>query len=348
MITTAKVNCAFTCHTEGRFPLPDDCGQFVDCFVGPDGKMISRERDCVGYPYSPDKKRCVGHHEMPNCQPKAFDNTKSPHVPGLDFHCVDPDVKGACEHCYVGINCIDGNAHVKFCTNFDESCTDDVVFAGHCIPNEHDSIVMEDCIPLGMKRYIDYFNVTYYHICDQNAQFRETYTCPAGEYFNEGTNKCEEETPPPDCTSESNGPVVNPDNCQHYYNCLPDGTLLTGNCKTGEYFEEANKMCKPSCEIKADLELGTTFEACPNPDGGTYYDRNPEDCAIYYLCIGTTDIEQRCPDGTYFDIDQKVCVSGPLPDECQPQYDYTQCPGYDSVPDTCPTTPEPTAPPSSG
>ncbi|KAK4302375.1 hypothetical protein Pmani_025526 [Petrolisthes manimaculis] len=291
--------------------------------------MISRERDCVGYPYSPDKKRCVGHHEMPNCQPKAFDNTKSPHVPGLDFHCVDPDVKGACEHCYVGINCIEGKAYVNLCTNFDDSCTDDV-FVGYCIPKAQAQAI-EACKPLGINIYIDYFNVTYYHICDQNAQFRETYTCPAGKYFNEDTNKCEEETPPPDCTSESNGPVINPDNCQHYYNCLPDGTLLTGNCDTGDYFyQEDTQTCKLSCEIKAKLEGGTTFDACTDPNVGNY-DSNPEECTIYYLCIGGDAIERTCPDGTYFDPLVNNCVSGPLPDECQPQYDYTQCPGYNSV-----------------
>ncbi|KAK3854690.1 hypothetical protein Pcinc_038853 [Petrolisthes cinctipes] len=321
---------AFTCHTEGRFPLPDDCGKFVDCLVGPDGKMISRERDCVGYPFSPDKKRCVGHQEMPNCQPKAFDDTKSPHVPGLDFHCVDPAVKGACEHCYIGINCIDGNAHVNLCTDFDDSCADEV-FEGHCIPNTVIPPAKEACIPIGIKKYIDYFNVTYYHACDENARFRQTYTCTAGTYFNEDTKECEEETPPPECNSGSNGPVVNPDNCQHYYNCLPDGTLLIGNCETEQYFYEATQECVASCQIK-ELEGNDTFVPC---SGEGDYDRNPGDCTIYYLCIGN-GIEQKCPEGAYFDIDQERCVSGPLPDECQPQFDYTQCPGYDSVV-ACPT-----------
>ncbi|KAK4328989.1 hypothetical protein Pmani_000625 [Petrolisthes manimaculis] len=296
--------------------------------------MVSREKDCFGFPFSPSLKRCVSHEEMPQCQPKPVKRNRLMQIPDLDYLCVDHAVLGGCYHCYAGYICISHKAYVELCTTQDSSCSDSVPFLGSCLP-QLNSFTQNACVCDSVKLYKDLYNENFYHYCDPNSASakRETYQCPAGEIFNDITEDCEPPTvhttpaPPTPPTCTSTGTYVNPSNCQYYYTCLPGGTIRTGRCEDGEFYSEVDNACLTNCTL-AKPEI-TAEQKCPDSSPGKYEDAR--DCQLYYNCLGLGNVYSNatCPGTTHFDDALRTCVAGPLPADCKP-FQYSACPGYDA------------------
>ncbi|KAK4302377.1 hypothetical protein Pmani_025528 [Petrolisthes manimaculis] len=284
-----------------------------------------------------------------NHHPKAistYDNIESLqgiHLPSLDYLCENPDVKGGCEHCYFGYNCIDGEAYANVCKVLEESCTDDRLSAGDCIPNGAPN-AKNNCKPNAARVYADHFTYSFYHYCNTYFGIQETYICQNNTYFHEATGTCESIPPTLECNTSTVGiytvstSIVNPSDCQQYYTCLSGGETDLNTCPNDDhYFNEDGNMCEPSCKVKTETEKRINYKLCAS--GSMEYDRDPFDCNVYYLCQDTP-IQIKCLEGDYFDVDVNKCVSGPLPLECT-LFNYSLCPGYDLIVTPCPT--EPTA-----
>ncbi|KAK3854689.1 hypothetical protein Pcinc_038852 [Petrolisthes cinctipes] len=276
--------------------------------------------------------------------PKAtspYDNNESLkgiHIPELDYLCVNPDVKGGCEHCYFGYNCIDGEAYVNVCKVLEESCTDDRLSTGDCVPNGAPN-AKEDCKPNAARVYADYFNNSFFHYCNTYFAIQETYMCQNETYFHEATGTCESIPPTLECKTPigiytTNTSIVNPSNCHQYYTCLPGDEIELNTCPNDDhYFNEDGNMCDPSCKVKTETENRISYQLCASESMEN--DRDPFDCNVYYLCLDIP-IQQKCLYGDYFDVDVNKCVSGPLPPECT-LFNYSLCPGYDQIEIPCPS-----------
>ncbi|XP_053628702.2 uncharacterized protein [Cherax quadricarinatus] len=317
------------CETPGRFPHPEDCGSYVHCIPGVDGQLTARVKHCFGFPYSPNERRCVSHDQQPGCTTIGLKD-KVP-VPVLQFLCEEGKPNAGCYNCKTAYECINGIPYVDICADT-EACTDNINFGGGaCLPY----LLVEvygscECENTGLMA--DSYNETFYIYCDVTTDHTtmDLYQCDNGKLFSSTSLTCEEPQPPvvpdiPPCDG-STDTRVNPNDCSYSYTCLPDNSTRVSQCGSNEYFDQDLDSCESACSF-----VTTTLsraEKCSQVG----YNPDPTDCTKYYVCL-TQYAEpykhETCPLG-YFDPSEKICVTGPLPNDCIP-FDYSQCPGYDKL-----------------
>lgn len=107
--------------------------------------------------------------------------------------------------------------------------------------------------------------------------------------------------------------------CTRFYQCI-DGSAIEMSCPIGQWWnvnycdENENVECNVSTE-----EPPTTTEEptppnpqdkwCPSSDHPDYpiYVRHLSSCSKYYVCAGGKVIEQRCPEGQWYNSQQNMC-----------------------------------------
>nr|XP_017008079.2 LOW QUALITY PROTEIN: chitin-binding domain protein cbd-1 [Drosophila takahashii] len=122
-------------------------------------------------------------------------------------------------------------------------------------------------------------------------------TCPDGEYFNATEKQCLLDTCGVcvNCTEGSKkGDLTD---CAKFQVCV-NGKYVSQSCGTGYYWNATAKECA--------LDEGQCNGPPPCTDGDLQKD--PTDCAGYLACSNGNWVSKQCPEGSYWNIDWKICV----------------------------------------
>nr|AQZ26771.1 chitinase 3 [Tigriopus japonicus] len=143
-------------------------------------------------------------------------------------------------------------------------------------------------------------------------------------------------TPPPNEICDGTpGLKPDPENCHHYYSCVPQNGewgLIPGDCGENLAFDPISQACAwpdqvpgcsegtaPTSPPGGDTTPGNPDETTlgPNPDeslceGSEGFHRDPKDCSIYYQCVLNEAghfqvIPGHCADGLFFDMESFTC-----------------------------------------
>ncbi|XP_045131011.1 uncharacterized protein LOC123516056 isoform X2 [Portunus trituberculatus] len=312
------------CRREGRFPHPENCAHYVDCFRNARDVLVAREGHCHGYPYSPEKRRCVDHSEKPDCVTKEVRNS----FRASDFNglCAGNEFAAGCVNCKMTFSCIKGNATIGACDS-KTVCDNTNPDFGYsvCLPPASISDDKCSCKKVGLVK--DHHNPAYFHYCAASGALPEIFACEDDKEFNELNQACEvnpgQPTIPP-CNGKI-GTFVNPNDCSWSYTCLPGDMVRTTSCGTDEYFQDG--ACKKKCLFGAPTQI----QPC-TASGFFIY---PGDCTKFLFCpssSGSSEVKE-CPDGLFYNDDDKRCTDATLPKRCESLggFDYLSCPGHDDV-----------------
>ncbi|XP_060656287.1 peritrophin-48-like [Drosophila nasuta] len=96
-------------------------------------------------------------------------------------------------------------------------------------------------------------------------------------------------------------------NCKQWYSCSSNGTLSTGDCASSAFIVQTG-----SCGYDTDAGACDRIVEAATPSSctssGTKAPSNTT-CGTWYLCNGSTYVEQICPTGTYYDVGTEACVT---------------------------------------
>ncbi|EDW67440.2 multiple epidermal growth factor-like domains protein 10 [Drosophila virilis] len=141
--------------------------------------------------------------------------------------------------------------------------------------------------------------------------------CPNGSYFDATYEVCVIDVNGV-CASASgkcseDQIEVNPGNSCGYLRCI-NGSLKEEQCNIGSYFNASLSIC----EIDENGICSTFPGNCSEGE----LQKDPEDCAGYLKCINGSLFEEKCSNGSFFNITLKICqidengVCTPAPEKC--------------------------------
>ncbi|XP_063859537.1 uncharacterized protein LOC135100498 [Scylla paramamosain] len=188
-VMTAVNGGTLECRREGRFPHPENCASYVDCFRNADDVLVAREGHCHGYPYSPEKRRCVDHSEKPDCVTKGIRN--SFRASDFNYLCAQDESGAGCVNCKITFSCINGNATINTC-DASSVCDDTQEVFGYSVCLPPLSLGIKDkcsCKKVGLVK--DPYDAAYFHYCGSNGAIPEIIPCEADKEFSEETQTCE-------------------------------------------------------------------------------------------------------------------------------------------------------------
>ncbi|XP_076043614.1 uncharacterized protein LOC143026729 [Oratosquilla oratoria] len=292
--TTTTQAGNYDCRSEGRFPLPKDCGSYVDCIPSvDDGTLMPRIGSCNDFAFHPELMACVPPYKVKGCttrQARVLSHDNS-----LDYACKENDFEFICLDCKTLVNCVNGSAYPEPCGSQD-FCSKKSSFGGAvCYPDQLSNCLCER--PNDFKG--DPYNEEAFLFCEEVESDPVIYRCPEGMVFDEEKKQCVNPTGLPPCSSI--GVFANQDNCTEYYTCIftTDGWVQkTFTCDNGSQpllmYNEDDGVCEDPCT----WETGE-FEC---QEEGRF--PNPRDCQRYFVCITDQDRlsgfrkeEHECPVG---------------------------------------------------
>lgn len=180
-----------------------------------------------------------------------------------------------------------------------------------CARKEDGSYGIDDC-----SRYI---------IC-RNGEVIDIRSCFDGYKFKNEVKQCVLANQVPTCPSDNaskdylcrhknDGPSADPasKDCSEYIVCKDQKFVSQHECTDGSIFN--GEICVPSQLYKCPVTMATIEnDICKNQKNG-FHINPPDGCSSYRRCTNgrTVDIF-RCPNGQYFDPDEKNCVVEKFPE----------------------------------
>ncbi|XP_053956322.1 uncharacterized protein LOC128861972 [Anastrepha ludens] len=150
-----------------------------------------------------------------------------------------------------------------------------------------------------------------FYICNNNEAYPQV--CDAGSLFNTTTGNCIPDTASEcwqnKCIGETNGTYL-PDaaSCTSFYVCA-GGEATAQVCNSGSYFNSSSRVCQPDPSGEYCWE-----NVCVGKKDGDYV-KDINDCYSYYVCAVEKPVQQYCPEGSYFNWLENVCLPGKCPSD---------------------------------
>ncbi|KAL9704471.1 hypothetical protein quinque_007989 [Culex quinquefasciatus] len=129
-----------------------------------------------------------------------------------------------------------------------------------------------------------------------------------------------ENSPYPYCDSDGFYFLPHPSACESYYICAY-GMLVLHSCGQGVYWNTETNQCdfpantnctnlpNPAKPEDSTPSAGTTASSkLPNCHGPDIFYPSTEDCAKYYICIGSSPILMSCPANYLWNADTSQCL----------------------------------------
>jgi Chitin binding Peritrophin-A domain len=154
-----------------------------------------------------------------------------------------------------------------------------------------------------------------YYICFGGGQI--PMACPEGLHWSVDEETCQD---PDDaeckfgdddgrefCPEEGFKQISHPKNCEKFIVCLNGVKVTTFSCPPGLHFSRANRVCmdpeKAECEIEG--------LSCPAEDDmdNLVFIPHPEDCSLYYLCLGGNKLPLSCGNGFHWSVEAQACMA---------------------------------------
>lgn len=156
--------------------------------------------------------------------------------------------------------------------------------------------------------HADFADCTRYWTCYRGVAFRQW--CPMGLFFDRVNLVCgfPEQV---DCTMcPLQGITTIKINCNNYRLCI-NGQEFNKTCPVGTWFDENVGECTL---VPLQGPNPCPFEACRGVGNNVIFQRNPENCRQYFICVnGGIGSTRTCPQGTWFG--NQTCVNT-LPQGC--------------------------------
>ncbi|KAK8407726.1 hypothetical protein O3P69_002342 [Scylla paramamosain] len=257
-VMTAVNGGTLECRREGRFPHPENCASYVDCFRNADDVLVAREGHCHGYPYSPEKRRCVDHSEKPDCVTKGIRN--SFRASDFNYLCAQDESGAGC------VNWIKDKCSCKKVGLVKDPY--DAAYFHYCgsngaipeiIPCEADKEFSEETQTCEVNpgepeipscdgktgTFVNPNDCSWSYTCLPGGTVRAS-SCGNDEYFKDGLceKKCSFGEPAvlEPCTGP--GFLIYPDDCTKYIFCTDTGESPEVKfCSEGFFFNEDTKRC---------------------------------------------------------------------------------------------------------
>ncbi|XP_063594893.1 cartilage oligomeric matrix protein-like [Penaeus indicus] len=231
----------YECPGEGRFPDTSTCGVFIECIIKDGGFSVTKD-NCNGFAYNATSRTCstelcASRHE------RSITNEYHP----FSQICESEPNRFMCASCKTLVHCVKGQAFVRQCTE-DFYCTDKFGFGGAvCYPDEPD-----ECMCLRPNEFrVDPYDPQRFFSCENVGSQPQSYKCPDGKKFDEGSAQCVNQIGFPECVKS--GTFANTQNCGEYYSCIPlrHGWLQKFfMCSGNQLFNERSKSCEDPCTLK--------------------------------------------------------------------------------------------------
>ncbi|XP_064552678.1 multiple epidermal growth factor-like domains protein 10 [Drosophila montana] len=153
--------------------------------------------------------------------------------------------------------------------------------------------------------------------------------CANGSFFNSTLKICAIDengvctSPPEKCLEDEIKEI--PGNSCGYLRCI-NGSLEEEKCDIGSYFNASLSIC--------EIDENGICSSLPGNCSEGELQENPENCAGYLKCINGSLVEEKCSNGSFFNITLKVCQideNGICPIKClegELQEDPEDCAGY--------------------
>ncbi|XP_037904525.1 fibrillin-3-like [Hermetia illucens] len=299
-----------TTTTTTETPGPLDCGDIkdgelvpgIDCkdySVCVNGTLINETCE-DGYYFNSETLQCI----VDNGECRTTTTTTTTEIPGRDCGEIGNGQKAPHpDNCTLYLLCEDGDLITHECENVIESETE----VGVCICRP--PVITPTPRPCGEHEdgsfSPDETDCTAFRLCC-NGEF-VTISCPEGYHYDQDLEICvigdctsqTTTTPVPELAKcgiyESGSFIANETDCEAYSICC-DGRLINKTCPPGYHFEKDSGTC----------EIGL----CKPLKCGEYEDGElipSEDCQDYGICVNGTIINHTCPDGYYFNSDNRKC-----------------------------------------
>ncbi len=333
MLVQYSVFISADCDHDSRYPHTSNCEHYYQCFYG-----TLYELSCPdGLHFNVNTAICDS-VENANCdiQQRCIDDDLLPHAESCDlfYKCTDgslqvlscPDglhfnpTEKQCDwpvdaKCAVSDEkCVDGDLfpHEKSCELFYQcsggslqlqSCPDGLHF--NTIEKQCDwpvdakcAVSEEKCVDGELFPHEESCEL-FYQCSDASLQLQ---SCPQGLHFNPIEKYCDwpEEAK---CEISADKCVdgdlfPHKENCELFYQCS-GGALQLQSCPAGLHFNSFDNVCDFPEQARCDIteEKCVDGELIPHPDA----------CNQFFLCSQGGLILISCPNGLYFDSNQKSC-----------------------------------------
>ncbi|XP_037939924.1 peritrophin-44-like [Teleopsis dalmanni] len=161
----------------------------------------------------------------------------------------------------------------------------------------------------------------------QNGTSVDVITCSGTTpYYDRQTAACAKSTSDSYCSAPckltSSTYVVDPKNCQGWYQCSGTKVVKQGYCPDGMVLDQKNQQCDYADQVSCTAE----YEFCDLIPSNTPF-RDEDSCNEYFTCPtkGTETTSVTCDDGTYYVAELADCIPKAQVDCAQHPYPNQVC-----------------------
>ncbi|XP_066964282.1 uncharacterized protein [Macrobrachium rosenbergii] len=320
----------YECPMEGRFPHPQQCGNYVECIRNTkQGVFKKRFGNCHGAAFDSEKRLALrqmrSDPDGQECNRRLRTTRALPVDRRFSNICSEKPNGFFCADCKTLVNCVNGVAFTEACGASD-TCSERSDFGGAvCYPSPQEKCTCVDANSFSVDAYDNHM----FFFCSSANADPDIYHCPEDMEFDTEINQCKNRNGFPPCAET--GVFAFHSNCSQYYTCVAsqNGWLQKPlECASNTMYNEIEGACEDPCSW--DTGKFTCQQDGRFPD--------PLSCGSYYQCIQLPDNSFRqehrhCPDGYQWSkeaLENKgSCVKGPV-DSCKPLA-VTKC----TIPDRC-------------
>ncbi|GFU97803.1 chondroitin proteoglycan 2 [Trichonephila clavipes] len=314
-----EISTFYCPRPNGLFPAPQDCSSYYLCSRGkkhhlycPPGMHFSVvDETCE----SPCKAQCSKNIECPHPvlpKNKEVTSTSLLLLP-IELQCKTSNGKFSnpndCSSFYI---CLDGKAHLEFCSNGLHFDPEDKKCKSPCIAGCDTSIECPTEIPRAKANCScencflpDATDCSAYYFCSQNYLTKGY--CPYGMLFDRQTSQCQNQTNviceaigDPALCKEPYGIFSYPGYCKKFVHCI-DSVAHIQNCEDSLEFDAEIRTCT---NPKGYCGLISKDPLCETADGLIAHQTN---CSQFYQCENWTAYLKSCPSPLIFNAVDQVC-----------------------------------------